>query len=115
MPLPLYGFVFDTTMAVTGLIFKGVFEKFPKLKLIHSHLGGVFPYMVGRINDCFRTYACDFNFSLDKEPTEYYKDNVWVDAISFHVPSMKCAVEYLGLDHILIGTDYAHPSEAPTR
>jgi len=115
MPLPLYGFVFDTTMAVTGLVFKGVFERFPKLKVIHPHLGGVFPYLVGRINDCFRTYAKDFNFSLLKEPSEYYRENVYVDAISFHLPSMKCALEYLGPEHILIGTDYAHPIGGPDK
>ncbi len=43
MPLPLYGFIMDTTMAITGLIFTGVLEKLPRLKFIHGHLGGVFP------------------------------------------------------------------------
>jgi aminocarboxymuconate-semialdehyde decarboxylase len=115
MPLPLYGFIFDTTMAVTGLIFKGFLDRFPGLRIIHSHLGGVFPYLVGRIDDCFRTYAKDFGFSLDRDPAEYYRENVYVDAISFHVPAMKCALDYLGADHIMIGTDYAHPIGGPER
>lgn len=115
MPLPLYGFILDTTMAVTGLIFKGVLDRFPKLKIIHAHLGGVFPYLVGRIDDCFRTYAKDFHFSLEKDPTDYYKENVYVDAISFHLPAMRCALEYLGTDHVMIGTDYAHPIGGPER
>jgi predicted TIM-barrel fold metal-dependent hydrolase len=115
MPLPLYGFILDTTMALTGLIFEGVLEKFPKLKLIHSHLGGVFPYMVGRINDCFYTYQKDFGYSLSQPPSEYYKKNVWVDAISFHLPSMKCCLEYMGVDRLLIGTDYAHPIGGPEK
>jgi len=115
LPLPLYGFVFDTTMAVTGLIFQGVFEKFPGLKLIHAHLGGVFPYLIGRVEDCFRSYAKDYGFSLQQPPTEYYRRNVYVDAIAFHLPAMKCALEFLGADHILIGTDYAHPIGGPER
>lgn len=101
MPLPLYGFVFDTTMAVTGLIFEGVLERFPRLKIIHAHLGGVFPYLVGRIDDCYTAYANDFGFALKKAPSDYYRSNVWDDAISFHVPSMRCCVEYIGADHVL--------------
>jgi aminocarboxymuconate-semialdehyde decarboxylase len=115
MPLPLYGFVLDTTMAVTGLIFLGVLEKFPKLKIIHAHLGGVFPYLVGRVDDCFKTYSKDHGFALKELPTDYYKRNVYVDAISFHLPAMRCALEFLGPDHILIGTDYAHPIGGPER
>jgi len=115
MPLPLYGFILDTTMAVTGLIFEGVLEKFPKLKIIHAHLGGIFPYLVGRIDDCFKTYSKDLGFSLKELPSQYYKRNVYVDSISFHLPAMKCALEYLGSDHILIGTDYAHPIGGPER
>lgn len=109
MPVPLFGFIMDTTIAVTGLIYFGIFDRFPNLKIIHSHLGGVFPYLVGRINDASRAYGRDYRFCLRKEPSQYYKENVYVDAISFHTPAIKCAIEYLGTDHVVFGTDYAHP------
>lgn len=109
MPLPLYGFVLDTTVAITGLIYFGVFDRFPNLKIIHPHLGGVFPYLVGRVNDAFFAYRDDYGFSLKNDPSLYYKQNVYLDTISFHLPSLKCALEYVGADHILFGTDYAHP------
>ncbi len=115
MPLPLFGFILDTTRAVTGLIFRGVLARFPKLKIIHAHLGGVFPYLVGRINDSFNSYAKDYGLSLPLPPSEYYRRNVYVDAISFHLPAMRCALEFLGPDHILVGTDYAHPIGGPER
>lgn len=116
MPLPLYGFILDTTMAISGLIFTGILEKLPKLKFVHAHLGGVFPYMVGRINDCFNTYAPDHGYyKLPKEPSEYYKEQVWDDAISFHMPAMRCALEFMGADHLVIGTDYAHPIGGPDK
>jgi aminocarboxymuconate-semialdehyde decarboxylase len=115
MPLPLFGFILDTTMAVTGLIFQGVLERFSRLKVIHAHLGGVFPYMVGRIDDSFKSYSKDHGFSLPQLPSEYYKRNVYIDAISFYLPAMKCALEFLGPDHILMGTDYAHPVGGPER
>lgn len=115
MPLPLFGFILDTTMAVTGLIFQGILDSFPRLKIIHAHLGGMFPYLVGRIDDSFKSYSKDYGFSLQQMPSEYYKKNVYVDAISFHLPAMKCALEFLGPDHILMGTDYAHPIGGPER
>jgi len=115
MPLPLFGFILDTTIAITGLIFNGVLKIFPELKIIHAHLGGVFPYMVGRIDDAFKSYAKDYGFSLPELPSDYYKRSVYVDAISFHLPAMQCALEFLGADHILLGTDYAHPIGGPER
>ncbi|MBA7629267.1 hypothetical protein ES703_36765 [subsurface metagenome] len=109
LPIPLFGFVFDTTMAVISLIFQGVLEKYPKLKLIHSHLGGVVPYMVGRIDDSFNSYSKEQGLELPKAPSEYYKGQVYVDSISYHLPAMRCCLDWLGPDHIMLGTDYAHP------
>jgi len=109
LPPPLFGFVLDTTMAVISLIFQGVLEKYPKLKLIHSHLGGVVPYMVGRIDDSFNSYSEEYRFELPMAPSEYYKEQVYVDSISYHLPAMKCCLDWLGPHHIMLGTDYAHP------
>ena len=109
LPPPLFGFVLDTTMAVVSLIFQGVLEKHPKLKLVHSHLGGVVPYIVGRIDDCYSSYSKEYGFELPMAPLEYYKRQVYVDSISYHLPAMKCCLDWLGHDHIMLGTDYAHP------
>jgi len=109
LPSGLFGFVFDTTMAVISLIFQGVLEKYPKLKLIHSHLGGVVPYMVGRIDDCFDKYSEEYGLELPKAPSVYYKEQVYDDSISYHLPAMRCCLDWLGPDHIMLGTDYAHP------
>ena len=109
LPSPLFGFVLDTTMAIISLIFRGVLEKHPKLKLIHSHLGGVVPYMVGRIDDSFNSYSEEYGLELSQAPSHYYKKQVYVDSISYHLPAMKCCLDWLGSDHIMLGTDYAHP------
>jgi aminocarboxymuconate-semialdehyde decarboxylase len=109
LPLPLFGFVLDTTMAVISLIFQGVLEKYPMLKLIHSHLGGVVPYMVGRIDDSFSSYCKEYGLELPEAPSYYYKRQVYVDSISYHLPAMKCCLDWLGPEHIVLGTDYAHP------
>ena len=51
IPYQLYGYTFDTTMAVISLIFHGVFERNPKLKMVHTHMGGMVPYLVRRLQD----------------------------------------------------------------
>lgn len=109
LPFPLFGFTLDTTMAVVSLIFQGVLEKFPQLKLIHAHLGGVVPYMVGRIDDSFKNYSKEYGLELPMAPSDYYKRQVYVDSISYHLPAMRCCLDWLGPDHIMLGTDYAHP------
>lgn len=108
LPLQLYGFTMDTTMAVTSLIYQGVFEKYPGLKVHHCHLGGMAPYMMGRVDNAFRRFAQEWGIELPKAPSEYYKNQVYVDTLSLHVPAMKCALEFMGIDHLLFGTDYPH-------
>jgi len=113
LPLPLFGFTLDTTMAVISLIFQGVLQKYPGLKIIHSHLGGVVPYLAQRIEDSFRSYSKEWGFKLPKTPSEYYKSQVYPDSISFYLPAMRCCLDFVGPDHILLGTDYAHPVGNP--
>jgi aminocarboxymuconate-semialdehyde decarboxylase len=108
LPLQLFGFTLDTTMAVTNFIFTGVFGKFPKLKVIHSHLGGMAPYMMGRINNAFKRYSKEFDIDAGGMPGDVYRERVYVDSIGLHVPAIKCAWEYMGTDHMLFGTDFPH-------
>jgi aminocarboxymuconate-semialdehyde decarboxylase len=106
--LSLYGYTFDTTIAVVSLAWKGVLERFPNLKIIHAHFGGVVPYLSKRLEDCWRVERAEFGLKLPKDPAEYYKRQVYVDSISGYLPAMKCGVEFMGTGHICLGTDYAH-------
>jgi len=109
LPPQVFGCTLDTTMAVASLIFQGVLERYPKLKLIHSHLGGVVPYMVSRMDDSFNNYSREYGLELPNVPSDYYRSQVYVDSISYHLPAMRCCLDWLGPDHIMLGTDYAHP------
>jgi len=106
--LGLYGFTYDTTMAVMSLIWQGVLEKYPRLTLIHSHLGGVVPYLVERMEDSWRVSAKMLGLELPKEPSEYYRRQVYPDSISGYLPAMRCCLDFVGPRHICLGTDYAH-------
>jgi aminocarboxymuconate-semialdehyde decarboxylase len=108
LPLQLYGFTLDTTMVLTQMLFQGMFERLPQLKVIHSHLGGMAPYMMGRIDTAFKRYAKEVTIKGGRTPSEVYREHVYMDTLSMHVPAIKCAHEYMGTDHLLFGTDYPH-------
>ena len=108
IPYQLYGYTLDTTMCVISLIFNGTFQRNTSFKLIHAHLGGVVPYLVRRLKDSWKGYAREWGLELDEHPEETYRKRVWADTTSFYLPAMKCCMEWLGAEHMVIGTDYAH-------
>ena len=108
MPLQLFGFTLDTTMVLTLMLFQGFFEKLPGLKVIHSHLGGMAPYMMGRIDTAFKRYKKVVHMEASRIPSEAYREHVYVDTLAVHAPAIRCAHEYMGIDRLLFGTDYPH-------
>ncbi len=101
---PLVGYIFETTLAVTKMVFTGVFEKFPDIVWILPHLGGAIPYLQGRIDSGYRHYAqCRQNIS--KPPSEYFKE-FYYDTISANLPALRCALEIVGPEHLVFGTDH---------
>jgi len=101
---PLVNYIFETTLAITNMVFAGVFEKFPNIKMILPHLGGAIPYILGRIDNGYRNHSqCRKNIS--KKPSDFFKE-FYYDIISFNIPAIKCAIEIVGCDHIVFGTDY---------
>ncbi|MBW1997103.1 MAG: amidohydrolase [Deltaproteobacteria bacterium] len=108
LPLQLYGFTLDTTIVLTTMLFQGFFERLPGLKVIHSHLGGMTPYMMGRVDTAFKRYAKEIDIKGSRAPSEVYREHVYIDTLSMHVPAIRCAWEYMGADHLLFGTDYPH-------
>jgi aminocarboxymuconate-semialdehyde decarboxylase len=108
IPFQLWGYTLDTSMAVMSLIFQGVFAKYPKLTLVHGHLGGTVPYFVRRIQDAYKGYGKEWGIELKESPDITYKTRVYPDTTSFYLPAMKCCLEWVGPGQMGIGTDYAH-------
>ncbi len=108
IPYQLYGYTLDTTMCVISLIFNGTFQRNTRFNVIHAHLGGVAPYLVRRLKDSWKGYAKEWGLELDEHPEETYRKRVWADTTSFYLPAMKCCMEWLGPEHMVVGTDYAH-------
>lgn len=101
---PLVHYLFESTLAVTKMVFAGVFERFPNIIMILPHLGGAIPYIQGRIDSGYRNHPpCRKNIS--KKPSEYFKE-FYYDTVSFNVAALRCALEIVGPEHLVFGTDY---------
>ena len=102
---PLVGFMMDTTLAMSRLIFSGFFDKYPNINVIAGHLGAAAPYIAGRLDIGYRNYPdCQ---GIERPPSDYLK-RMYLDTVSFHAPALRCAVETVGADRILFGSDYPH-------
>ncbi len=97
------GTLAETTVAVTSMIFGGVFNKFPRLKMIFCHGGGAIPFQVGRLKHAvsIRDELKNSNVDVDRS-----LKNVYFDSVVFDGESLKFLVEKTGADNVLLGTDY---------
>ncbi|HJU29612.1 MAG TPA: amidohydrolase family protein [Candidatus Binataceae bacterium] len=100
---------FEAMAAMAGLIWYGVFEKFPKLKVVHVEAdAGWVPYWLQRMEQHWNFSGNAEHEYLTKRPTEYFRSNVCV-AFRGDEPTMKAAVELVGDNNFSWDTDYPHP------
>jgi aminocarboxymuconate-semialdehyde decarboxylase len=96
----------DTTMALHHLIFDGVLERYPNLKIIASHGGGYLPAYSGRIDHAWGARS-DAHGALPKPPSSYLK-KIYLDTIVFTPHQLEALVKLFGVEKILLGTDYPY-------
>jgi aminocarboxymuconate-semialdehyde decarboxylase len=100
----------DGALAIGRLIVRGVFEKFPNLKLVGTHLGGGICEMIGRMNYAYRLqdeafFLGSYSPMLIKHEPLHYLKMMYLESTSYHVPGAKCAMDTVGVDHFVFGTD----------
>ena len=93
----------DTTIAAACLMFGGVFDRFPKLKVVLAHLGGFLPWIRGRLQQGY--LVRDEPKACGSEAPETYLGNFYFDTVIHNADCMKFAVTTLGAGQILYGTD----------
>ena len=100
------GFMFDTSLAVSRMIFDGFFDRYPNLKIIAAHGGGALPYLAGRLDICFENMpACRERIS---SPPRSYLKRIYYDSVVFQQESLELAIMVGGEDKVLYGSDYPH-------
>jgi aminocarboxymuconate-semialdehyde decarboxylase len=102
----LYGRTIDTTIVATQLILAGVFDRFPKLRLVLVHGGGFLPYQTGRLDR-------EFGGKDKKLPSDYVK-RFYYDTVFMSTPALQLLFSLVGTGQVMIGSDYAAgPVERP--
>jgi predicted TIM-barrel fold metal-dependent hydrolase len=105
----IFGWPYETTAAMTRLIFGGVLEKYPDLKVITHHCGGMVPYYEQRILQHYgqqdRNGRAPYIKALSRSPIEYYKMFYNDTAIHGNTPALMLAYHFWGADHIVFGAD----------
>ena len=110
----------ETTIAFTRMWLSGVFDRYPKLKLLIAHSGGTIPFLAGRIDSCVQ-HERHFPEHVDSQGTktrgpersldEVLRDNIYLDAVVYSGTSIRAAIEKVGVKKVLFGTD--HPFFPP--
>lgn len=105
---------FDTSLAMARLVYGGVFERYPNIKFVTHHMGGMIPYFAKRIAAFAETSAEEYaklglgesGPKLTGAPLDHFK-RFYNDCISNGSPeAVRIALDFFGSDHILFGTDF---------
>ena len=116
LPLAL-GFPLETTIAFTRMFLSGVFDRHPSLKVLIAHAGGAIPFLAGRINSCIEHERQYHNAAGERiagpksSLQEVLRRNVWLDAVTYSSSGVRAAVDLVGKERVLFGTD--HPFFPP--
>lgn len=104
----LVGMPAETSRAICSMIFGGVFEKFPNLRVAFAHGGGSFPFTIGRIEHGFDVRPDLVAIDNPVNPRNYI-GQFWVDSLVHDPKAMNFLIDTMGEDKICLGSDYPFP------
>ncbi len=104
----LVGMPAETSRAICSMIFGGVFEKFPKLRVAFAHGGGSFPFTIGRIQHGFDVRH-DLVAIDNKVDPKKYLGKFWFDSLVHDEDALNYLVSLVGDEKICLGSDYPFP------
>jgi aminocarboxymuconate-semialdehyde decarboxylase len=107
----LAGNLFDTGLAAAVLIYGGVLERHPNLRIVLYHAGGALPSMLGRLDMGFERIP-DCRAAIPRPPSSYVNQFCF-DTIAFNPAMLRYLADTYGVDRLVIGTDYPLPAGIP--
>jgi aminocarboxymuconate-semialdehyde decarboxylase len=102
-------YTFDTTLGVGSLIFSGVLDRFPRLELVLAHGGGAYPYLAGRLDIMHARMDRQAQGDVAQRAPSDYLPVLGYDTITHSAKSLRFLADLVGLDRLLLGTDYSFP------
>ena len=104
----LVGMPAETSRAICSMVFAGVFEKLPELRVCFAHAGGSFIPTIGRIEHGFNCRPDLVAIDNNVNPREYL-GKFWVDCITHDADSLEYIIDKMGSDKVCLGSDYPFP------
>jgi aminocarboxymuconate-semialdehyde decarboxylase len=104
--LNIVGHAYEATLATAHLIFDGVMERHPRLKVVVVHGGGYLPAYAGRIDHAWRARD-DVRDGVPRPPGDYLR-RFFFDTMVFEPDQLRFLIDRYGADHVLLGTDYPY-------
>src|SRR3954469_10592760 len=109
----LFGWPYETSAFMARLVFSGMMEKLPNLKIITHHTGAMAPFFEARIGlgmDQLGTRTSDEDYTvilkrMAKRPVDYFKMFYADTSINGSASAIRCGLDFYGQDHVLFGTD----------
>jgi predicted TIM-barrel fold metal-dependent hydrolase len=109
----LFGWPYETSAFMARLVFSGMFERLPKLKIITHHLGAMAPYFVNRIGygmDQFGSRTSDEDYvsllrKMKKRPVDFFKMFYGDTSVNGSKSAIRCGLDFYGTNRVLFGTD----------
>jgi len=111
----VFGWPYETTLAMSRLVYGGVMDDLPDLKIVTHHCGGMVPFFEQRIKGNFDYNEVSlrnrYRRVFRKEPIEYFRSFYNDTAVYGSTPALMCGYAFFGADHILFGTDMPYESQ----
>lgn len=101
-------YTYDTTLAIGSLVSAGVLDRFAKLRLIVSHGGGAFPYLVGRFDVMHERADPAQGITAEARPSAYLR-RFWYDTILHDAAALRYLADRVQVDRVVLGSDDSFP------
>ena len=112
MPVLIYGWAFDSTVAMTRLVYGRVIERFPEIDFVVADVGGVLAFFGKRAANIYtgRTEEIRKRYGLKESPLDSLK-RFHVDTADHPSSTLRCVVDFFGADRLVLGTNYPYGPE----
>ncbi|MGH7824182.1 MAG: amidohydrolase family protein, partial [Candidatus Binatia bacterium] len=112
MPTLIFGWAFDSTVAMTRLVYGRVLERFPEISFVVADVGGVLAFFAQRATNIYagRTEEIRQRYGLKENPLDSFR-RFYVDTADHPSSTLKCVKDFFGVDRLVLGTNYPYGPE----
>jgi aminocarboxymuconate-semialdehyde decarboxylase len=112
MPTLIFGWAFDSTVAMTRLVYGRVLERFPEINFVVADVGGVLAFFAQRAINIYsgRTEEIRQRYGLRENPLDSFR-RFYVDTADHPSSTLRCVKDFFGVDQLVLGTNYPYGPE----